>query len=167
MISGYLIGDREMVAKLSAMPAAVHDEVLKTVTTLQQRLIAEVVGNKLAGQVLKRRTGKLAGSIPINAPETRSRMEDDGIRIIAYVGTNVSYGIGWEYGFDRKVGAGARGGPRTLTGKARETYFAKHPPGVKHMAARPFLAPALQEMKPLITRELTDALTRAMQKALK
>lgn len=167
MISGYLIGDRALVAKLTAMPTAVHDEVFKTVQKLQMRLVADVVSHKLSGQVLHRRTGKLAASIPINGAETRTRMEDDGLKIIAYVGTNVSYGIGWEYGFDRKVGAGARGGPRTLTGKSRETYFAKHPPGIKHMAARPFLAPALQEMKPLITRELTDAMTRAMQKALK
>lgn len=56
------------------------------------------------------------------------------------------YAAAWEFGFNRKVGAGANGGPRTLFGKARERYFLKHPPGTKDFAARPFVHPAFKGM---------------------
>ena len=86
---------------------------------------------------------------------------------IAYVGTNVSYGAFWEHGFTRKIGAGARGGPRTLSGNALATYIARHPPGTRQYAARPFLAPALASMKAKIVADLGAALQRGMVAAMK
>jgi hypothetical protein len=81
--------------------------------------------------------------------------------VTGIVGTNVDYGAAWEYGFDLRVGAGARGGPRTLLGAARDAYFAKHPPGVRHVAERSFLRSALREFMPEFRAEMQEAVRRA------
>lgn len=167
MISGYIIGDKQLVARIGRASNYVKAEVDPTVRALGFRLQANVVTQKLSGQVLKRRTGRGAASIAQGSVDSRSRFETTAVSAFAYVGTNVSYMIGWELGFTRKVGAGARGGPRTLTGRSLESYIAKHPPGVKQVPARPFLQPSLVEMRPLIVAELGNALKRGMQAAMK
>lgn len=119
--------------------------VLK-VTKLSIDLQRSVKEDKLTGQVLHVRTGTLRRSINREVQE-----RPDGV--FADVGTNLNYGIGWENGFTRKLGAGARGGPKNLLGLARERYFAKHPPGTRN-EQRPFLRPTLEEFRPRIVNEL-------------
>jgi phage gpG-like protein len=167
MISGYIVGDKALVARIAGAGAVVKAEIDVTVQKLGYALQARVQTQKLTGQVLRVRTDRLRGSIAQNAPETRSRFVATDTAAIAYVGTNVSYGAAWEHGFSRKVGAGARGGPRTISGKALDSYIRRHPPGVRHVAARPFLAPALFEMRAQIVTELGAALKRGMEKALR
>ena len=162
MITGALIGDRELVQRVSSIPQAAHDELVLTV----QRLIYAVEARSKAGYLRGPRplhlgvvTGRLSGSVT-------THMEVTSDSVYGICGTNVGYGKAWELGFTRKIGAGARGGPRTLTGGARERYFAKHPPGVKQVGARPFLAPALEDIKPQALQEIPAAYVRGMQKAL-
>ncbi|HEY6019946.1 MAG TPA: hypothetical protein VIY48_08585 [Candidatus Paceibacterota bacterium] len=119
--------------------------VLK-VTKLSIDLQRSVKEDKLTGQVLHVRTGTLRRSINREVQQTR-----DGV--FATIGTNLNYGIGWENGFTRKLGAGARGGPKNLLGLARERYFSKHPPGTRD-EHRPFLRPTLEEFRPRIVNEL-------------
>jgi hypothetical protein len=170
MITATLVGDRQLVERIGAMPQAIRDELVPAV----QRLGFAGEGITKASYLRGPRpahlgvvTGRLSSSIGSGAPGSRSRLETTATTIFYYWGTNVPYGAAWEQGFARKVGAGARGGPRTLTGGARARYFAHHPPGVKQMAARPFLAPALQDLKPRILDELHAAMLRGMQKALR
>jgi phage gpG-like protein len=171
MISGYLIGDKALVAKIDGAYAKIKtSEIDPTVRKLGYALQLRVQQNYLRGprpSKLGVVTGRLLRSITQTGGDGRSRFVSTETSAIFYVGTNVEYAAGWEYGFTRKVGAGARGGPKTLTGKARETYFAKHPPGVRAVAARPFLAPALNDMRSLIVDELTAALQRGATEALK
>ncbi len=170
MISGYLVGDKELIARFRAMPAAVKDEVDATVVKLGYALQLRVQSQYLRGPRPARlgvKTGRLLRSITQSGGDGRSRFESTATTSFAYVGTNVEYAAGWEYGFARKVGAGARGGPRTLTGRARDTYFAKHPPGIKNVAARAFLAPALADVRQKIVDDLTFALKRGAEKAMK
>lgn len=168
MITGYLIGDRKLIANIDALPARVQAAVAKTVDNLGLRLIRNVVTQKLSGQVLKRRTGRLAASIARGASDTRSRFEQTATTAISYVGTNVTYGKTWEYGahvpaYDI----------RPKNGQALHFFthgaevFAKvvHMPA-RDIKARPFLAPALQEMKPLIIAELQATLTNAVKSGL-
>jgi phage gpG-like protein len=166
MISGYIVGDRALVARIAGAGAIVKAEIDVTVQKLGYALQARVQTQKLTGQVLRVRTGRLRSSIAQNSADTRSRFESTDTTAIAYVGTNVSYGAAWEHGFSRKVGAGARGGPRTISGKALDSYIRRHPPGVRQVPARPFLAPSLFEMRAQIQTELGAALKRGMQKAL-
>lgn len=167
MITGYIVGDRELIARMQGVPAAMKAEVDKTVDKLCFELEASVKTQYLTGQVLRVRTDRLRGSITRRAPETRTRVVITDTAAIAYVGTNVSYGAFWEHGFTRKIGAGARGGPRTLSGNALATYIARHPPGTRQYAARPFLAPALASMKAKIVADLGAALQRGMVAAMK
>lgn len=166
MITGYLVGDRELIARIQGASAKMKAEIDRTVTRLGFELQARVQTGYLTGQVLHVRTGRLRSSISPGG-ESRSRTEITATSAIAYVGTNVSYGAFWEHGFTSKIGAGARGGPRTLSGQALATYFARHPPGTRQEAARPFLAPALRSMRGRIESELGAALRRGMLAALK
>jgi phage gpG-like protein len=162
MITGYLIGDKALVARMRAAWPLVKTDLDATVERLGYLVQGTSQRDWLAGPRPERLgvvTGRLRASIAV-------RFESTPTTSYAYVGTNVGYGIAWEMGFSRKVGAGARGGPRTLSGRALSTYFAKHPPGLKQVAARPFLRPALAQDEPQIVREITEALTGAAAKAL-
>lgn len=62
MLNVSLVGDRELMAKLEAMPQRVHDALLKKVTLLALQLEAKVK-QKLSGDVLNVRSGALRRSI--------------------------------------------------------------------------------------------------------
>lgn len=169
MISGYLVGDRQLVAQLGALPKAIQDNIAKTVDMLGLRLIANVVTQKLSGQVLKRRTGRLAASIARGGAQTRSKFEQTSTTAIAYVGTNVTYGRTWEYGAHVPAYE-----IRPKNGQALHFFshgaeiFAKvvHMPA-RDIKARPYLAPALQEMKPQIIAEIQRTLTQTVKDGLR
>lgn len=175
MISGYLIGDRAMVARFGDLPAATKLKLDLTTQALGFELEARVKAKYLRGPRpthLGVVTGRLLSSIAKGGPESRSRFESKPFSATYYVGTNVEYGAAWEFGFSRKVGAGARGGPRYLsdrafTGSALSTYFSKHPPGVKQIAARPFLHPALDDMRAHIQEKMSAALKTAAREGLR
>src|SRR5208282_5362072 len=158
-------------AKLRASPAVVNDRIAKAGDQLGVGLARIVTTQYLSGPRptrLGRVTGRLVTSIPRGASETRSRMENEGTRFTAYVGTNVPYGALWENGFERKIGAGTRGG--LFWGKSPAwlaSYFGKHPPGTKAVGARPFLEPALEQYRPTIIAELQKAASEGVQAALK
>ena len=63
MISIQLVGDQELIARFDEMPAAVHAALLKKVTFYALKLEAYVKKNKLSGQVLNRKSGRLIRSI--------------------------------------------------------------------------------------------------------
>lgn len=155
MITGILVGDQQVVAAINAMPKRLDEELRKGVARAALAVLKQTVGAKLQGQVLNVQTGRLQRSI--NA----SPVQQDGKSLFATVGTNVRYGKFWEFGGQRKVGAGARGGPRTIHGDALARYTAKHPPGVKQYPARSFLRTALADMTPKIRAEFEAAAARA------
>jgi phage gpG-like protein len=161
MISGYLVGDRQLIAKMNRMPAAVQTEVARVVDQLGLRLIANVVQNKLSGQVLKRRTGKLAASIARGSPETRSKFVQTATSATSIVGTNVSYGKTWELGAHVPAYTIYPKNAKALhfTYHGQEVFAKKVNIPAHEIKPRPFLAPALQEMKPLIIAELQAVLT--------
>lgn len=63
MLNITVTGDRELIAKLGAMPNRVHQELVKKVTALRLQLEAKIKGDKLSGQVLNVVTGALRRSI--------------------------------------------------------------------------------------------------------
>ena len=63
------------------------------------------------------------------------------------------------------MGAGARGGPRTLSGSALESYIAKHPAGVKHFPERSFLRSALKDLE--ASGKIDQTIKAAVNQALK
>lgn len=158
MITGYVIGKETLLARLSSMPDRVRSALKRAVTEQAVKLQAHVIVNKLTGQVLHVRTGTLRRSINM-------RVEVEPTKVLGSVGTNVHYGAAWEFGFDRKVGAGARGGPISLLDKPVQlaAYFDTHPPGIKHEGARSFLRSSLADRAPDIRKALRDAVTGSLK----
>lgn len=156
-----VMGDA-VVERLRSAPETVRSRLRKEVSRIVVYLQRLVVKTKLNGQVLHRRTGILGDSIA-------TRVEDNGSSVIGTVGTNVKYGIAWEYGFDRKVGAGARGGPRSpkWTAASWARYAAKHPAGIKTYEPRSFLRSTLAEEMPTIRESLQIAIAEGVQASLR
>jgi phage gpG-like protein len=156
-LTARVTGAEAVVAQLGRAGVNFSQRVPMTVRALGIELQRRVREAYLVGprpEKLGRKTGRLSRSINEKASQP------DQWTYKSTVGTNVSYASIWELGFDRKVGAGARGGPRTiLNERARAKYFQKHPAGMKHYNARPFLVPALADMKDDIRARLVAAIT--------
>jgi hypothetical protein len=152
-ITGTIVGLEKVVANFTEAGAAYSLRVSKAVHAGGLDVLARVKDTYLNGDALNVRSGRLRRS-------TNEKFYDGGNSFTSTVGTNVSYGRAWELGFDRKIGAGARGGPRTLkTAKAIARYQQKHPVGVKHYDARAFLQPSLADMKDKIHARIAAALS--------
>ena len=141
MITSSVTGSEAVIVRLNAtLPSGVKKSLEKAITSLSIGLQRQVVRDKLSGGVLGVKTGTLRRSID-------QVVTVDDTSVIGKVSTNVKYGKAWEYGFTRRVGAGARGGPRSLSGAALSRYFEKHPPGSKDYPARSFLRSALKDLE--------------------
>jgi hypothetical protein len=145
-----------LIARMNDAPDRMRQALRIAVDRLSIQIQRSVKEDKLTGQVLHVRTG--TGRRSINR-----EMQERPDGIFATIGTNLGYMIGWENGFTKKVGAGARGGPKSLLGLARDRYFMKHPPGERDVAARPFLRPTLQEFEPQIKEDLRAAALSALR----
>src|ERR1700734_3828617 len=66
------VDTRSVTAKLDAMPAQVHAKLRQAVYTLAEKLRSHVIQDKLLGQVLNRRSGRLGGSIQQKVDSTAS-----------------------------------------------------------------------------------------------
>ena len=169
MITGAVIGGGALLARFPRIPDAVRTEVKATVQKLGHRLEGEVKAQFLTGQSLKVRTGRLRSSITHGAEGPLSRQESTPTSEIYYVGTNIKYGRAWELGFTvpamtiRPVKAKAL---HFMIGGKDVFAMSANIPG-RTVAARPFLKPELEAMRPLIVSEIRAALIRGTQKAMK
>lgn len=145
--------DQRIVAALKIKAPQIISALVRKLTILMIRLQRRIVTEKLSGQVLHHRTGKLAGSIVAHPAEVR------GSTISASVtGAGGSMAAG---GYGR---VHERGGTRAyeivpvnkqalrfmLGGKEVFAKSVTHPP----LPARPFMRPAIEEMKNEIISEL-------------
>ena len=92
MIKGWLVGDREAVARFDRFGPEFRTALERRVQRLALKLLAHVKEDKLSDQVLKVRTGRLRRSI-------NQQVESDGARVYGSVGTNVVYARRHELGF--------------------------------------------------------------------
>jgi phage gpG-like protein len=155
MITVKLIGDRELVARLDAMPGRVHDGLARAVARLGLELQRKVQSEKLSGQVLKVRTGSLRSSINMQIEDTTEAVE-------ASVGTNVFYGKIQEYGVARTWLIEARNAKSLAFTIGGTKFFRRrvtHPP----LPERSFLRSALAEMAPAIEDGLKEAVAQAIR----
>lgn len=91
MISGYIIGDKEVARRFRALPDGIRSRVTDAIGRIALRLQRKVMQEKLSGQVLKVRTGTLRRSID-------QRMVTDSNAVTGIVSTNLKYGKAHEYG---------------------------------------------------------------------
>jgi hypothetical protein len=162
MITIELVGDRELAARLDAMPGRVRDGLARAVTRLGLALQRKVQSEKLAGQVLKVRTGSLLTSI-------NTQIEDTPARITASVGIGGTlegkgvsvYGRAHEYGVGHPWLIAAKRGRALRFEIGGRTIFRRsvtHPP----LPERSFLRSALAEMAPAVEAGLRTAVAEAI-----
>lgn len=155
-VTGQVLGTASVVGHMKSAAMGFSKRVPMTVRALGielQRRVREVYLLGPRPDKLARKTGRLSRSIneKFSEPETHTYQST--------VGTNVGYGAAWEKGFDAKVGAYSRGGKPSASDRARAWYEARHPAGTKHYDARPFLIPALNDMRADIRARLVAAMS--------
>lgn len=149
-ITGTVVGAEAVAAKLGiAGPLKAIARLRESVRGLGFLLERRVKLEKLNGQVLRRRTGRLARSI-------NTKITDTATSSTATVGTNVKYGRIWEL-----TGSKAY----TIVPRTKKALFwkgATHPVASVFKSAqapRPFLKPALEEMRPTIRATIQRAMS--------
>jgi phage gpG-like protein len=169
MISGSIIGDRELVKKLGVMPARAKAAIDATVQALGFELEAYVKARKLTGQVLKVRTGRLRASISQSSAQrggdSRSRFVSTENSATAIVGTNVIYGAAWEFGSRAHDIVPLRA--KALRFEIGGQVLFRRRVTKPAQAPRPFLRPSLQEMKPHIIERIEATLRRVAVETIK
>ena len=153
------VGEKEIITRLLGIPASLREELRREVAKQTLALKAHVVDTKLSGQVLKRRTGALAGSIGVEVADTAAG-------VVGRVGTlnkAVKYARIHEYG--------GKTSPHEIVAKGRAlrfqlasgvTVFRKrvmHPGSV--MPERSFLHSSLAERRDAIRAGMDGAIQRA------
>jgi phage gpG-like protein len=138
--------DRVAFALNLGIPQSVRATLRQAVDRLGLELQRRVKADYLSGSfqtgigragALNVQTGTLRRSINL-------KREDTSTTVAAFVGTNVVYGRAWELGNVPRFGPG-----RTIIGR---------------QAARPFLRPAWEEMRPKVQAELTKAIGFALRR---
>lgn len=157
MIRGDIVGDRETVARLEAGKARALGAAKQSIVRLTLELLAKVKRDKLTGQVLNVRTGRLRRSI-------NQRVVSESNSVHGYVGTNVEYARRHELGFTgpeqvkdhlrlaRKAFGKDLKFPVWQTVKSH-TRNVNYPP-------RSFLRSALSDMEPRIRADIEAAVQR-------
>lgn len=163
MFNVTLEGADELITRLDAMPATVQALLKAKVTALAIKLQTHVANDKLAGQVLKVKTGALRRSIQ-QVVETSS----DSVIGKVFSAGDVKYAAIHEYGgtipahdiFPSKAQALA-----FIIGGS--TVFAKHVsmPAVT-MPEKSFLRSALADMAAEISKGMKDAVIEGLQQSI-
>lgn len=155
MFSVTLIGKDALVAKLDAMPATVHAELVKETHSLAIGLQAHIVNQKLHGQVLKQRTGNLARSIQEQVTEGPQSIEGR-----VFSAGDVRYAAIHEFGFHgaetvkahiRTMVFGREAAPFTVGPFTRQV----------NLPERSFMRSSLAEFQTKIAEGYANAIQRA------
>ena len=154
MIKGTVTGDAEIVRALSRGADTLPRRMGVTVAKLTMKLAARVKSQKLTGQVLNVRTGRLRRSITPRVAGLGST------RVEGIVGTNVSYARQHEYGFTgtAQVRAHLRM-VKMAFGKSispTQVHVRAHARNVTY-PEKSFLRSALKDMQPEILQALSSA----------
>jgi phage gpG-like protein len=139
-------GVERTILAFGAVRERILTGVRKAISRATFDLVRVVKAEKLTGQVLNVRTGRLRRSIT-------GRVEDENDSPVGLVGTNVSYGRTHELGFKGTVPVKAHS--RTIKGKAIPVRAHSRK---LDLAARPFLQPALNENLPKYRGWIADAI---------
>jgi len=157
MIQGEVVGGTELVQRIGAFGPKIQGGLENAIRKLTLQLLANVKADKLSGQVLNVKTGRLRRSIT-------QRVDGAGTAsVTGSVGTNVGYGKVHEFG-----------GPQTIKTHMRMMTQAwgrpvKNPRQIsvrEHIAKFPersFLRSALADLEPKIKATLQGAVTEAIK----
>lgn len=161
VVSGQVVGVAEVTLDLRAARNDRRERIARAVRISGIKLTNLVKSKKLTGQVLNVRTGRLRSSI-------NERFVDAGEEMTSTVGTAVPYGRFWELGFsgEQNVRAFVRGVKQRKDWSRISAKRGELPAGVSvvrshtrtvNQPARPFLRPALDEIRGDVIAALTKA----------
>lgn len=161
MIKGWLVGDKELVARFDRFGPEVQKSLESGVGRLALKLLAHVKEDKLSDQVLRVRTGRLRRSI-------NQKVQVDGARVYATVGTNVAYAARLEFGFTgtESVRAHLRMMKKAFGKTVKNPHqimVGAHSRKVNY-PAHSFLRSALEDMRDEITAGLQSAISQSASK---
>ena len=156
MIEVHLIGDREVVARLSSMPGRMQAGLARAITRLSlegERLSKQ----KLSGEVLHVRTGALRSGVHALPTTSTATAVKGGWGSSVYYGVYHEFGIphSWQI-FPKK----ARALAFEIGGRTIFAAHVTHPP----LPERSFMRSALKEMTPRIQSEIEDAVNQELQR---
>jgi phage gpG-like protein len=152
MITGTVVGAEEAIERLERLGPRLRDVLAAEVERIGLKLAAHVKADKLSGQVLNVRSGRLRRSIT-------ARTEVEGSKVIGIVGTNVEYAAFHEYGFQGTEGVREHF-RRCKSGKVAAVRA--HERKVDY-PAHSFLRSALEDMKDEIKGRIGAAVREAAE----
>lgn len=167
MLNVTLVGDRELIQKLDAMPNKVQAALRKKVTTLAYMLEAKVKREKLSGQVLKVQTGALRASIANEVTSSGTSVQGK-----VFSSGDVKYAAIHEFGGTIQNPGGApyivtKDGAQFIS-KAAAAAMKTPPPVTKpfsiNMPERSFMRSSLADMKQQIIEGMTQAVREGLRK---
>lgn len=155
------VDDSAVRLRFATLPERLRNKLKTTISVLAEKLRTHIVRDKLAGQVLNRRTGALARSIQWKIEESGT-----GVQGLVYSAGDVKYAAIHEYG--------GRTPPHVIEAKnklaltfmqnGKQVFYKRvnHPGSV--MPERSFMRSALSDMRQEIIDSLTRAVTQEAQK---
>lgn len=158
MIDASVTGDERVIASIRSQYQKVITNVEQSIGRLTLKLLTRVKVNKLSGQVLNVRTGRLRRSITYVVNKTPSR-------ITGIVGTNVEYARAHELGFSGEVSVKAhlreikKAWGKDITPRTVEVRT--HSRQV-NLPAKSFLRSALSDMAPEIIQTLQQSVRQGI-----
>ena len=158
MIKAWIIGDAEVIAMLSQLGPKITDNVRTTTRSLTITLLRKVKEEKLNGQILKNKTGRLSRSVTDRYAESANAFSGE-------VFTNVEYARIHEYGGQTKPHIILPKNKRALAfimGGKDIVVKSVHHPGSK-FPERSFMRSALAEMKPTIQSSYEQAVRESLK----
>lgn len=159
MITVEVVGDKQVTAKLDALPGRLHDQLLKRVTSLSLQMQA-AVKMKLSGPVLNVRSGNLRRSIQSDVTDQPAEVSG---RIFS--DASVPYAAIHEYGGTTRphVIEAKNGGVLAFQAGGRAIFVRRvNHPGSK-IPSRPFMRPTLAEYRDKIVNSFHAAAAEALQ----
>jgi phage gpG-like protein len=158
VITAFLTGDEEALARLRAIPDVINAGLARAIAKLGFDLQQKVQQDELSGQVLSARSGALRSSIGVE-------IEQGPQRITARIFSDSDYAAAHEFGFSGEVNV------RASLRQIREAFG--RPIAEKMIAVRAhsrtmllpersFLRSALEQMGPEIRDEVDAALHEAL-----
>jgi len=148
--------ETEITARLGGVTSAIENEIISTISLLTPELAAFVVEQKLSGQVLNKRTGKLQESI-------KALGVTQGENIVTGTVTQdndiASYGIIHEFGGNIPSRTGS---PMHWIGDEGESVFATFARGFT-LPERSFMRSALEDFAPHVEEMILLAVARGIE----
>ena len=145
---------------LSALPAKLRAALEKEISTLAQDLRTHIIRDKLVGQVLNRRSGRLGQSI-----QERVESSTTAVTGVVYSSGDVPYARIHEYGGKTAahVIKAKNADALAFMWRGKQAFYKKvNHPG-SNMPERSYMRSSLKDMKDEITERLQRAVTEGSQ----